>query len=69
MKEGRSQSVWSVKHCAAELGVNTSFYRRNILPLPGHPTPIDSSKKNWSFWAQEMKTFLGDTQNLKYQAA
>jgi len=28
-------AVWSLRDCAAYLGVTNSFYRRNILPVPG----------------------------------
>jgi hypothetical protein len=60
--------VWTVKQCAAYRRVNTTFYRRNLLDLPGHPTPIDPNAKNLSWWSEEMAPWLDDPANLKRSA-
>jgi phage pi2 protein 07 len=49
--------VWSVKHCANNLGVHENFYRRNILNNPDHPKAINPENHRWSFWSSKVKKF------------
>ena len=42
-KDLATVAVWRVSQNAAWLGVSPIFYRRHIMPLPNHPTPLDSS--------------------------
>lgn len=50
-------NVWSIKHCARNLGVNENFYRRNILSNPDHPQAINPKNRRWNFWAEKVKKF------------
>lgn len=62
-------AVWSLRDCAAWLNVTTSFYRRNILGLSNHPTPVDPAAKNLSWFGVEMMPYLNDVSNLKRPSA
>ena len=64
-KDLATVAVWRVSQNAAWLGVSPIFYRRHIMPLPNHPTPLDSSAARLSYWGAEMREFLSDFGNLK----
>jgi len=62
-------AVWTARDNALYLNVNNSFYRRHILPLSNHPTPVDATQKNLQWFASDMIPFLSDTSNLKRKVA
>ena len=64
-KDLATVAVRRVSQNSAWLGVSPIFYRRHIMPLPNHPTPLDSSAARLSYWGAEMREFLSDFGNLK----
>ena len=58
-------AVFTLRDCALYLGVDHAFYRRTILTLPTHPTPIDITAKNVSWWGGEMVSWLSDPSKIK----
>lgn len=63
---GRPQesTLWSIANAAAHLEVNPSFYRRNILSLPGHPPPVDATAGQLFWWRKMLRPWLDDPSNL-----
>lgn len=61
----KDKSIWQVGDMAAYLNVTTSFYRRNLLGLAGHPTPIDPSAGKLQWWSCELIPWLDNPENLK----
>ena len=62
-------AVWTLRDLALFLNVDHPFYRRNILPLPSHPSPIDADAKNLAWWSEELAKWLSDPANMKRKAA
>lgn len=63
---GRPQesALWSITNCAKHLDVNPTFYRRNILNLPSHPPPVDSTAGQLFWWRKMIVPWLDEPSNL-----
>ncbi len=62
-------AVWTLRDLALFLNVDHPFYRRNILPLPTHPSAINPDGKNLAWWSAELCEWLSDPANMKRRKA
>lgn len=55
-----SDTIWTVRHCAAYIGVHEQYYRRNILIRADHPKGINPEKRRLDFFRLAVRPWLDE---------
>jgi hypothetical protein len=58
-------NVWTVRHCAAYVGVGEQWYRRNILIRADHPQGLNPGTRRLSFFKMGIRPWLDSLMQIE----